>query len=126
MTKKKGKLTEEDTKGIYLRSSDGMYIAPYFVEGKRKTCSSKTLEGAAFKKREILAKVAQGKITAESHQTVEQHVRMWLAEYRASGVVSRTYKKVEATFVLHVFPFIGKKRLEVLTRADIQFLVSRW
>src|SRR5919107_2252568 len=110
--------------GSITRRKDGLYMARYTVETamgtERKALYAKTRKGASEKLTEALAQAQKG-ITADAGaMTVGAFIERWLEDTVRGSVRQSTYQRDESLCRVHIAPGLGKKRLKILSAADVQ------
>ena len=110
--------------GSITRRKDGLYMARYTVEtatgAKRKALYAKTRKEAGEKLTEALANAQKG-ITADAGaMTVGAFIERWLEDSVRGSVRQSTYDRNESLCRKHLVPALGKKKLKVLSAADVQ------
>jgi integrase len=119
LTIAKGKRREKGEGSIYLRKSDGKYVAyANLADGKRKYIYADT-RGEVSKKLKALQRTIDDKTRVDkSAQSVETYLQSWLLI--RGGRIKRITVQGYRTRLKSVYPHIGKIKLQKLTSEDIQ------
>jgi integrase len=83
----------------------------------------KTQAEAKVDLRGLQAELAAGVLTDAPAQTVAQYLEAWLKSISQTKKY-RTYDAYESSLRVHVIPRIGRKRLDKLTKADVQTMCN--
>lgn len=109
------------------KSRDGKdsWLIRYYVDGQQKC---KTFHGTEKQAErygiELEIKRNEGEVVENTKQTVEEYLKLWLETYQKPAVTAKTYKENERLLELHVFPTIGKKKLQVVNTLDCQKTIN--
>lgn len=112
-------LEKTNVPGIYKRGS--RYAIVYYVGGRQKRETVRTMTEARRLKAARTADVARGEFFEASRLTFEKYAEEWIARYQGRGKGFRestrdNYKRALERFA---YPFIGHLRLAEITPRDI-------
>lgn len=114
--------------GVYQRTSDGQWVASVeagYVDGKRKRLityhATRREAAAALPDLEKRAKLVQQRSAAI--RTVGEFLAHWL-ESVAKTRAHNTVVSYRGAVTLHIVPVIGGRKLEALTRTDVQRMLD--
>ncbi|MFL5629584.1 MAG: tyrosine recombinase XerC [Ktedonobacteraceae bacterium] len=111
---------------IYRRKSDGRWTGSISLDdGKRKVIYGKTRAEVQEKMKTLLHEQQQGKLVANSSQTVEQFVVDWLENTHRRKVRPRTYERYREAVYLHIVPVLGRIQLQKLTAQHVRAFYTK-
>jgi integrase len=116
--------------GSIWQRKDGRYEARVYVpqpDGtrKRKTVYGATWEECDTKRQELVRRDRQGIPTPTRSAKLSEWLPYWLAHYVQPRRKLSTYDKYETHARLYLVPFLGTKRLESLSVADVRRFITR-
>jgi integrase len=110
---------------VYQRSSDGLWVATYKLEGQRRTAYGKTEQAALKNRRSALKRIAEGRAATPTRQTFAEVARRWTATYSRTLQISEASRRNYADVLnLHVLPMIGNIKLESIKPSDIAAVMT--
>lgn len=111
---------------IYRRKSDGKWTGSVSLDdGKRKVIYGKTRTEVQEKMKAMLHEQQQGKLVANSSQTVEQFIVDWLENTHRRKVRPRTYERYREAVHLHIVPALGHIQLQKLTAQHVRAFYTK-
>lgn len=115
------KRREKGDGSIYLRESDGRYVAYVRLEnGKKKYVYAKTRKEVVAKLKELQRKIAAGTLITAKPESVEAYLYFWIEHKKIKETTYHNYKNSIAS----VCPYIGQITLTKLTSDTIQKLYT--
>ncbi len=107
-----GRTTGSGRGSIYKR--DDKWRGQIMIDGKRLSYTAK-------KKADVISWMDSIKQSPQTQMniTVQELAEEWL-EMKAMVLAPQTYQNVEASFENHLYPYLGDKKIQTLTRSDIE------
>ncbi|MGP4083308.1 tyrosine-type recombinase/integrase [Streptomyces sp. KR55] len=115
--------------GSIWQRKDGRFEARVYVpqpDGtrKRKTVYGATWEECDEKRQELVRRDRQGIPTPSRSAKLSEWLPYWLEEHIRPNRKRTTYVKYEMHVRLYLVPFLGSRRLESLTTANVRRMIS--
>ncbi|HTK06309.1 MAG TPA: site-specific integrase [Ktedonobacteraceae bacterium] len=111
---------------IYRRKSDGKWTGSVSLDdGKRRVIYGKTRKEVQEKMKALLHEQQQGKLVANSSQTIEQFIVDWLENTHRRKVRPRTYERYREAVYLHIVPALGRIQLQKLTAQQVRAFYTK-
>ena len=118
-------------KGAVFQVSDTKWVAKVCLgvddNGKPiiKQFSGKTEAIAKKKLRDFKKSTDYTEKHIPSIDTVRAYFTAWMKEYRFHKLKPSSYDRLESTMVNHIFPYMGKMKVDKVTRNHIQGLINQ-
>lgn len=129
MANKAKKKTKERARGQIIEKGKNLWLVRVFAgndpRGKKRYVSRQvkgTFSQAKQARTALLGEIDTGGYVAPAKQTLEAFLTNWLDTIKRPSVAVRTLSEYRGSLTRHVFPTLGKTRLDQLHRQDIQSL----
>ncbi|MGC1239896.1 MAG: tyrosine-type recombinase/integrase [Acidimicrobiales bacterium] len=116
---------------IYQRASDNRWMGAvslgYDADGRprRKVLSARTRNEVVRKMRQLQHELDQGLPAPDTSLTVAQLLDRWHVDVLRHQVAPSAARNYKAVADQHIIPTLGKKKLAMLTTADVDRLISQ-
>ena len=111
---------------LYQRKSDGRWVGSFKPEdGSRKYVYGDTRKEAHEKLQKAMRDCQQGKLLANSKQTVRQYLEQWLEQAHHPSIRETTYHEHGILLRVHILPALGHVPLQRLTPQRIQAFYAK-
>lgn len=110
---------------VYQRASDGLWVATYQFQGKRRQAYGKTEQEALRKRRSALKRIAEGRTATQTRLTFADAADRWTTNFsRTLGISEASRKNYVDVLRIHVIPTIGRMKLESIKPSDISAVMA--